>query len=369
MARHVTADHPGEDMSPITISKPTRTAITIPDEFACVRHVEEVNGDIYVPRVDQPIEMVAFEAGQNSPEVEWMSHAAESMKFGDDDYISMPARPVTFAGYFSHAHEVSNIREKASVGVFPLLYEKASSISTQKHAMLVVKKATDFVNPGQTAVIVGDCPLYAQQKKCQWQFPEEVGEQKIVCILGFLHIEMAAYECAGKLLAASGWDRMFALSRIHTSGTALSLLGSKDIKRTRHAHQLTLVWMQVLKRGAYESFCEVLKVLWYPMKCGKLAKQNNLRLSGFGSWLRNPHHFVSIHSRAEIWELETDDQCSDRSVPLVLHVRSHQLRSLVTSISERYVNAAAHTPRCLCRIREWQICCAKGGSQILHDGS
>jgi hypothetical protein len=59
MTSHVTADHPGEDMSPITISKPTRTAITIPDEIACVRHVEEVNGDIYVPRVDQPIEMVA----------------------------------------------------------------------------------------------------------------------------------------------------------------------------------------------------------------------------------------------------------------------------------------------------------------------
>ncbi|CAL8338996.1 unnamed protein product [Boreogadus saida] len=43
----------------------------------------------------------------------------------------------------------------------------------QKHSMLVVMRATDFVNPGQIPVIVADFPLYMQQKKCQWKFPDE----------------------------------------------------------------------------------------------------------------------------------------------------------------------------------------------------
>ena len=87
-------------------------------------------------------------------------------------------------------------------------------MAMQKHAMHVVKKATEFVNPGQVPVIVGDCPLYAQQTKRQWAYQEEVGESKMVCFIGFLHIEMTSQECGGKLLAGSGWDSMFSLAKI-----------------------------------------------------------------------------------------------------------------------------------------------------------
>ena len=163
--------------------------------------------------------------------------------------------PMTFSGYFSHFQDVCSIRERAAVGVFPVLYEKANTISMQKHAMTVIKKATEFVNPGQTPVIVGDCPLYALQKKCQWKFPNEVGESQMVCFLSFLHIEMPADKCAGNLLVGSGWDRMFTLSDIHTSGVALSLLGAKDVKRTRHAHHLTLALITKLKHDAYGTYC------------------------------------------------------------------------------------------------------------------
>ena len=57
------------------------------------------------------------------------------------------------------------------MGVFPVLYDKAASMAMQKHAMLVVAKATEFVNPGQVPVIVADCPLYALQKKMSMGFP------------------------------------------------------------------------------------------------------------------------------------------------------------------------------------------------------
>jgi len=78
--------------------------------------------------------------------------------------------PVTYSWFFSHGQRPDDVRPLTAVGVFPIFYEKASSMAMQKHSMLVVKKAIEFVNPGQVTVIEGDCPLYAQQKKCQWIF-------------------------------------------------------------------------------------------------------------------------------------------------------------------------------------------------------
>ena len=74
--------------------------------------------------------------------------------------------------------------------------------------------------------------------------------------MAFLHIEMASQECGGKLLAGSGWERMFSLAKIVTPGIATSLLGGKHVKRTRYAYQLTLAWLHILKLQAYRSYCQ-----------------------------------------------------------------------------------------------------------------
>ena len=88
--------------------------------------------------------------------------------------------PVTYSGFFSYGQRKEDVWPRATVGVFPVFYEEASSMAMQKHSMLVVMRATDFVNPGQIPVIVADFPQYMQQKKFQWKFPDEVGESKIV---------------------------------------------------------------------------------------------------------------------------------------------------------------------------------------------
>ena len=113
----------------------------------------------------------------------------------------------------------------------------------QKHFMLISKKAVDFVNPGQIPVIVGDCPLCAQQKKGQRRFPDEIGESTMVCFVGFIHTEMASQQYGGKLLAKSGWGWTFSLA----PGVAASLLGSSHVKRTQYSYQLTLAWLHALK--------------------------------------------------------------------------------------------------------------------------
>ena len=124
-----------------------------------------------------------------------------------------------------------------------------------------VKKVTSFVNPGQIPVIVGDCNLYGIQKKYQWRYPQEVGESEMVCMMGFLHIEMASQECGGSLLAGSGWDRMFTQAKIFTPGVSASLLGGKHVKLTRYAYQLTLAWLHMLKLQAYAEHCQL---VWGP---------------------------------------------------------------------------------------------------------
>jgi len=77
----------------------------------------------------------------------------------------------------------------------------------------------------------------------------------MVCFLGFLHVEMTSQECGGKLLAGSGWDRMFSLANVFTTGVAASLLGGKHVMYTRYAYLLTRAWLYVLKTQSYDEYC------------------------------------------------------------------------------------------------------------------
>lgn len=143
--------------------------------------------------------------------------------------------PVAYSGLFSYGQRAEDVRPRATVGIFPAVYEKASSMSVQKHVMLISKKATDFINPGQVPVVVGDCPLYVQQKKCQWKFPDEVGESKMVASWASSTLRWHPNNVGGKLLAGSGWERMFSLAKVFTPGVASSLLGGSHVKRAQYS--------------------------------------------------------------------------------------------------------------------------------------
>ena len=69
-----------------------------------------------------------------------------------------------------------------------------------RHSMDVIKKATEYLNPGQVPVIAVDQPLFTVAKQIQWNWPESHGEQHFVFILGGLLIEMAALSVLGNWL-------------------------------------------------------------------------------------------------------------------------------------------------------------------------
>ena len=255
---HLGKDNTGNDPLPLTLDVSEDTPIELADEFAVVPFVEDFGGDIRLASIQEGGGRPTKRAGVGVEEEAWLAHVLGiSTKDKVDDKWQLDEVPVTFAGFFSKGQEQEDVKPRAVIGVFPVFSEeKADTLSMQKHAMLIAKKAIAFVNPGQTPIIEGDCPLYARQKKCQFLFPDELGEQHMVCMIGFLHLEMCTQEAGGKLMGGSGWERMFHLAKIFTSGVAASLLGGKHVKRTRQAYLLTLAWLEILRKNAYDKYCQ-----------------------------------------------------------------------------------------------------------------
>ena len=50
---------------------------------------------------------------------------------------------------------------------------------------------TEILNPGQSPVLGADQPLYiyAVAKQLQWAFPDTLDEDKLVLLMGALHVE------------------------------------------------------------------------------------------------------------------------------------------------------------------------------------
>ena len=110
---------------------------------------------------------------------------------------------------------------------------------------------TEILNPGQTCVLGADQPLYAIIKLIQWQFPDTMGEDKLVAIMGALHIEDNMHLMVGKLQHDTGWATILSQVEVLTSGRALYALDEHHIKRTRYAHQVSLVALYMVKQSAY----------------------------------------------------------------------------------------------------------------------
>ena len=104
-------------------------------------------------------------------------HLANAMK----QNTSEDGDVITWTGYNSLLANDVSVKPPA---VYPLFPDKAASASSMKHAMALTMQGTDFLNPGQTRVLGADQPLYAINKRIQWQFPDTLGENKLVVIMG-----------------------------------------------------------------------------------------------------------------------------------------------------------------------------------------
>ena len=120
-----------------------------------------------------------------------------------------------------------------------------------KHALKVIKEAVTKLNDSQIPVVACDQPLFALMKQIQWQFPN-FDEQHFVIFFGGLHIEMGFFSLIGKLLDQSGWTDVLSEAEVTTSGRAHGLLSTQHLKRTRYAHEVSLLTFSKLKRKAFD---------------------------------------------------------------------------------------------------------------------
>lgn len=104
-------------------------------------------------------------------------------------------------------------------------------------------------------VIIGNCQLFIQQKICQLNYPNEVGELKMVYRIDFSYTEMVSQKYGYKLLPGSAWDWTFFLAEVYTSGTTEPLLGGKYVKFTRYTYHLTLALPYVFMRQVFNDYC------------------------------------------------------------------------------------------------------------------
>ncbi len=100
---------------------------------------------------------------------------------GADEYVLLAAYHASMTLSVAHLPYISSL--------LPLLVEKTTAMA--RHVMIVLKHATEYLNPGQIPVMFGDHPLYAKMKLLQLEESDIFGE---VCVmLGDLHIEMTVF--------------------------------------------------------------------------------------------------------------------------------------------------------------------------------
>lgn len=89
-------------------------------------------------------------------------------------------------------HSTNDTAEKPKLinSILPIFEETPNSVDNMLHFIKVIKNTTQFLNPGQHAIIGVDQPLYALGKKLQFtgSYPE-IDLSKVFLLMGPMHIE------------------------------------------------------------------------------------------------------------------------------------------------------------------------------------
>ena len=176
----------------------------------------------------------------------------EVKKAVDKDELDPENRDITtWAGHFASQQQLNSILPPAEIGMCPLFPDKITNQALLSHLIRLCQKGTEFLNPGQTPVLGADQQVFTLLKQLQWKYPDEFGEDKLVVMLGGLHIEDEVYKMLGKLIRGSGWEWALTKADIFTSGRVSSALDESHIKRSRYAHQVSLAAFSILQNDAY----------------------------------------------------------------------------------------------------------------------
>ena len=226
--QHVKMENPGETTDIQFHKGRFENEPFLPDDFAIVPAVRLNHADVSVPNVEITENKETLKRGLIREKM-WVEYACKLL---DQELVSSQ-NTVSWAAYHaSQQQQLVNI--PAITALLPLFSEKADTPAIVKHGMSLVQAITACLNPDHSLIPVLACdqPIFAQCKYTQWKWPDIYGEDKMIIMLGGLHVEKVLWYSVGDLLAFSGSTEALTKADVATSGTADSFLKASHITRT-----------------------------------------------------------------------------------------------------------------------------------------
>jgi hypothetical protein len=194
---------------------------------------------------------------------------------------------------FSAYHAKANVKPVTGICnhvLLPLLPDHIQSPATVRHLMDVIMHITNTVNNGQPAVITADQPVYAVAKYIQWKYPNDYGEDKVVMMMGGLHVEMAVQNMLGKWLRGSGWSDMFL-----KAGVASPCSGVNECRRILYTRKNRAIENIPPSADALFQHCKRASMqarLWQDSLCAKGTKYDPTQWG----WMLDAGRYVPVWS-------------------------------------------------------------------------
>ena len=187
---HLSTENMGISREPIAIDPNDSSKPTLPDDYIMITPYELPKTDIFVPKSSSKVRPSLDRIeGAKIRDQSWINNVKEVLSKTElDEHVC-----VTWAGHFSHMQEDKSIKPPAEIGMCPIFPDKITDPALLVHLLKQTKKGIEFINPGQTPVLGADQQVYTLLKQLQWEFPDQFDEDKIVIMLGALHIEDKIY--------------------------------------------------------------------------------------------------------------------------------------------------------------------------------
>ena len=163
---------------------------------------------------------------------------------------------------------------EADSAMFPIWRDDSELPATIKHVLDTLMASTKYLNPGQTSVIGLDQPLYPITKKIQWHCAKTYGKDRLVLMLGNLHIEMVIFSCLGDWLEDSGCTTALLNAGVTSPGND-SLYTGHAVAKTKYVHQVTAKALHILMIDAFQkSFTHVSKQHTFDEWCKEMESRS-----------------------------------------------------------------------------------------------
>ena len=165
--QNVSLEYPGIEQEQICLEQPskldTKKVCELPDWYTdvppCIlRDAKAYTTNNVTLRTDEDYLSIALQ-----DEIEWL----EQVKRAVDEETLPEGEMVSWSGYHASKQQQRNLKPAVS-SLLPLFQDEAKSVAMIRHSMNIVKKATEYLNPGQVPVMSQTLLFYLVVYTLRW---------------------------------------------------------------------------------------------------------------------------------------------------------------------------------------------------------